>query len=641
MITAKELEQYKRNGYDFDFIQRVYPQGNIDFPTKYIRGGDGCYAVLHIYKLPKRLSIFWLMQLVENLNTISHVAIATADKEATIRSLNTSMSEFSDRTESERTYTSRNDALSEFKNLEQLGLNITQGGEIMKEVHLRLFISADNLDQLDERVLEIQTKLRGLDYSASIYLFEEKAEWLALFESYEDNVSALNGKQGVPITALQIGGGYPFNHQSLIDPRGSYIGRTETDGAFVYDPFRVTDTRASFSSFGVGMMGYGKSTLLKLIEDSLIGRKTIVYGIEKNRDWYRLIDSQNGKIVDLSGTDGMLNPLEVFATRTDTTGLHIDELGSYQQHKSKLLAMVSFMNPDMRSVDKLTVGRIIDKFYVHVGLLPNNFQQRRNEIHITGLSSKEYPIMEEFHYFYEEEIKSSEYKTITPMKKQALEDFGEVLKSMAFDNGNMFNGHTTIPNMQSEQVVFFDIDGISNYPDEIFKTQLFTALNMTWSQAMMNGRKQKYLLETKQIEPDDVVFFMFFLDECQNIVNTQNLFAVQVIIDFLKEMRKFSAGINFMTQSFQEVLLENASDEAVQKISQIFELCNTKIFLHTDDSVLGKLQRIMGSGFSESDYESIRSLKKKQAFFSFGNNESYVINVDPSSEQLERFAGGH
>lgn len=641
MITAKELESYKKQGYDFDFIQKVYPQGNIDFPTKYIRGGDGCYAVLHIYKLPKRLSMFWLMQLVENLNTISHIAIATADKEATIRSLNTSMSEFSDRTENERTYTSRNDALSEFKNLEQLGLNITQGGEIMKEVHLRLFISADTLDQLDERVLEIQAKLRGLDYSASIYLFEEKTEWLALFESYEDNVATLTGKQGIPVTALQIGGGYPFNHQSMIDPRGSYIGYTETDGAFVYDPFHVTGTRASFNSFGVGMMGYGKSTLLKLIEDSLIGRNTIVYGIEKNRDWYRLIDSQNGIVMDLSGEDGLLNPLEVFATRTDTTGLHIDELGSYQQHKSKLLAMVSFMNPDMRSVDKLTIGGIIDKFYINYGLLPTNFQQRRNEIHITGRLPEEYPIMEEFYYYYEEEIKSNEYKTITPLKRQALEDFGEVLKSMAFNNGNMFNGHTTITNLQSEQVVFFDIDGISNYPDEIFKTQLFTALNMTWSQAIMNGRRQKYLLETKQIAPEDVVYFMFFLDECQNVVNTQNVFAIQVIIDFQKEMRKFSAGIHFMTQSFQEVLLENASDEAVQKISQVFELCNTKLFLHTDDSVLGKLQRIMGSGLSESDYENIPKLKKGQALFSFGNNESYVVNVDPSAEQLERFSGGH
>ncbi|RHH67515.1 MULTISPECIES: VirB4 family type IV secretion system protein [Vagococcus] len=641
MITAKEIKRYEKEGYDFEFVQRVYPKGNIDFPTKYVRGGDGCYAILHVYKLPKRLSIFWLMQLVENLNTICHIAIATADKQTTIRSLNTSMSEFSDRTENERTYTSRNDALSEFKNLEQLGLEITQGGEIMKEVHLRLFISADNLEKLDERVYDIQTKLRGLDYSASIYLFEEKAEWLSLFESYEENVETISGKQGIPVTALQIGGGYPFNHQSLIDPRGSYIGRTETDGAFVYDPFRVTDSRASFSSFGVGMMGYGKSTLLKLIEDSLIGRNTIIYGIEKNRDWYRLIDSQGGTIIDLSGTDGMLNPLEVFATRTDTTGLHIDELGSYQQHKSKLLAMVSFMNPDIRSVDKLAIGRIIDNFYVHFGLLPSNFQQKRNDIHITGRPSNEYPIMEQFYHFFENELTKNEYKTVTPMKRQALEDFKEVLQSMAFDNGNMFNGHTTIRDLGNEQVVFWDIDGISNYPDEIFKTQLFTALNMTWSQAMKNGRKQKYLLETKQINEEDVVFFKFFLDECQNVVNTQNLFAVQVIIDFLKEMRKFSAGIDFMTQSFQEVLLENASDEAVQKISQIFELCNTKIFLHTDDSVISKLKRIMGSGYSESDYDSIRSLKKRQAFFSFGNNESYVINVDPSAEQLERFAGGH
>lgn len=641
MITAKDVEDYEKQGYDFNFIQRVYPKGNIDFPTKYIRGGDGVYACLHIYRLPKRLSIFWLMHLVENLHTINHISIATADKEQVIKSLNTSMSEYNDRSEKERTYTSRNAAVSEFRSLQTLGNEITQGGEIMKEVHLRLFISADTLDQLNERVSDVQTKLRGLDYSASIFLFEEKEEWLALFESYEENVSKLNAKEGLPLSALQIGGGYPFNHQSLIDPRGAYMGQTDTDGSFIYDPFRVTDLRASFNSFGTGLMGNGKSTLLKLIEESLVGRNTIIRGIEKNRDWYTLIESQNGKVIDLSGTDGILNPLEVFATRTDTKGIHIDELGSYKQHKSKLLAMISFMNPDMRSVDKLTIGKIIDRFYVDYGLLAPNFQNDRANIHITGLNPKAYPIMEEFFLYFEKELTKQEYKVMTPAKRQALDDFKTVLDSMAYENGSIFNGHTTIENMDDEQILFFDIDGISNNSDEIFKTQLFTALNLTWSQAMANGRKQKYLLETGQIQEEDVRFFMFFLDECQNIVNTQNLYAVNVIISFLKEMRKFSAGIHFMTQSFQEVLLENASDEAVQKISQIFELCNTKIFLRTDDSVINKLKKIMGSGYSESQFESIRGLEKRQAFFSFGSKESYIVNIDPSQEQLKRFAGGH
>jgi hypothetical protein len=60
----------------------------------------------------------------------------------------------------------------------------------------------------------------------------------------------------------------------------------------------------------------GKSTLLKLIEELLYGRRMIIRGVEKNRDWFKLLQSQNGKIDDLSGKEGMLNPMEPLATIT-------------------------------------------------------------------------------------------------------------------------------------------------------------------------------------------------------------------------------------------------------------------------------------------------------------------------------------
>ena len=84
----------------------------------------------------------------------------------------------------------------------------------------------------------------------------------------------------------------------------------------------------------LGKPGMGKSTLLKLLEEMLYGKRTIIRGFEKNRDWYKLIQSQNGKIYDLSGKEGMLNPMEPLATITDASGKVIDELNSYLQHRA-------------------------------------------------------------------------------------------------------------------------------------------------------------------------------------------------------------------------------------------------------------------------------------------------------------------
>ena len=93
------------------------------------------------------------------------------------------------------------------------------------------------------------------------------------------------------------------------------------------------------------MATLGKSTLLKLIEELLYGKRMIIRGVEKNRDWFKLLQSQNGKIDDLSGKEGMLNPMEPLATITDSSGKVIDDLSSYLQHRATFFNKVRFLNP--------------------------------------------------------------------------------------------------------------------------------------------------------------------------------------------------------------------------------------------------------------------------------------------------------
>ncbi|MGG5333886.1 VirB4 family type IV secretion system protein [Enterococcus sp. AZ163] len=641
MLTKKRIQQLKNDGYDLDFIQRVKPQGGITHKNNfYTQTGDGYTTCLHVYNLPTQVPPFWLMNLTDNLNTITKIDIATANKEKVLSSINRTLSEYKDRSENERTYTNRNDALDEFINLQDFASRVTQGGEVVKLIHIRIFISDSSLEALESRKKEIVDNLGN--YKATTYLFDEKEEWLSLFESSEEQEKHFCSKEGIAVPATAIGGGYPFNHQYLIDSRGGYIGQTDTGGAFIFDPFNVTENRTSFSGIGVGLPGYGKSTLLKTIEEYLVGRQTIIRGFEKNGDWYKLIESQNGKIVDLSGANNqMINPLEVLATKTDKSGLFLDELGSYMQHKAKLLNQIRFLNPKMGEVDSLMFGGIIDSFYIAHRLLPHNYLLNRDTIHITGLPSTQYPTMREFRDFYYEFITRKEYKTGTTEKKRALEEFGIVLDAMVNDYGALYNGHTTFDDFSKEQIVFFDIDGISSLDKKVFNSQLFTAMTMNWNQAMLNGRKMKTLLENREITADEVTFFMNFMDECQNILNIHNFFAVDYVVDFLKEMRKFSAGTYLMTQSPQELLPESSDSIYISKIKQVFELCPTKMFLHLDDSVVGRLKEVLGTGFKDSDYQTMRELKKTQVLFSFGSGQTYKVNVDPTEEQLERFAGGH
>ncbi|MEL1213340.1 ATP-binding protein, partial [Staphylococcus epidermidis] len=90
-------------------------------------------------------------------------------------------------------------------------------------------------------------------------------------------------------------------------------------------------------------------------------------------------------------------------------------------------------------------------------------------------------------------------------------------KEMVTEYGEIFDGHTTIKDMENEQVVFFDIEGLTSLSKEVQDTMLFTALQLIWSQALNQGRKYKTMIENGEIDEVDAKRFMFFIDECQNI----------------------------------------------------------------------------------------------------------------------------
>lgn len=641
-MNSKQLAELERNNYDLEFIERIQPQGGIRFKERHIEAGDGYYAAVHVYRFPRNVPPFWLTRLTDNSKSITSIDIATANKEEVLSAVNKTLGEFEERTTSERKYTDRNDAMDEFQQLSNFASQVTQGGEIIKIMQIRIFLSADTLEELEKEISELRKKLNGLDYKATPCLFEQKEEWLSLFTSYsKQQKNSISKRPGIEIPSLAVGGGYPFNHQFLMDPWGGHIGTTSTNGPFVFDPYIITEDRASFSAMVLGMSGFGKSTFLKMIEDMLVGRNTIIRGIEKNGDWYNLVQGQDGKIIDLAGGHGIVNPLEVFATVTDKTARFIDELGSYQQNKAKLTAQIRFLNPDMRAIDVLDLGKLVDQFYIKKGMLEEEFMKNRDKIKITGLPHTAYPIMSELAEFINEQLKTDHYQSVTPRKKEELENIQTVINAMAYEYSALFDGHTSLENFDDEQIVFYDIDGISTLSPEIFHCQLFTSLSITWSQAMKNGRKMKNLLFEKKIAPEDVTYFIFLLDECQNIINTNNMFAVDYIVKFIKEMRKFSAAVYFATQSPQEILPEGASSTDVSKIKQVFELCSNKFYLNLDDSVMERMKQVLGNSLTQSEYDSLPRLKKGQVFANLGGKLKYTVDVDPTEEQLERFAGGH
>lgn len=638
-LKEKDQIKLKEQGYDLDFINRVQPKGGLSFGEKYINAGDCYIGCLHVYSFAEDVNSLWIANLMNIENTIATLDLATANKEEVIRDINRSIGELRDRTETERRSTDKDDAGYELQNLREFAHSITQGGEIVKLTHVRIFFYDFSIEELEKRIGDTKKELNGMNHKTTVYLFQTKQEWQSLFTSYDHQIKYNGSRKGNLLPSSSIGGGVPFHHQALKDPRGIYLGQTSTGGAFMLDPFYSTKTRRSFNGFVLGKMGFGKSTFMKQLEEGLVAKNCFIRGFDKARDYYDLVESQGGKIVDLSGGAGlgMINPLEIYATKTDEKTLTIDEYGSFMQHISKVANMIRFLNPSITDIEVTEFRTLLRQFYIYIGLLTPEYVAHPERVKVTGLGSNNYPTMSDFSKYLHKNVK---FKNPTPERMRTLEMIRIMVDDMVGQYAPLFDGHTTIEDFANEQIVFFDIDGISQLDKEVFNCQLFTALTLMWNHALTHGRKVKRLREQGKLAIEDVRYLMVLIDECHNVINANNLFAVDYVISFEREMRKFSAGVFFATQSPNEILPEGASDSSIDKIKTVFELTTYKVFLNLDNSVMGKMREVLGASLTDTEYQMLPELKVGQAIVQTSSNESYTVTFDPETSQLERFKGG-
>jgi len=637
-LRENEKQKLIAEGHNLNFMAKIQSVGGMKFGERYTETGNGYVACINVYGFAEEVSTLWLTNILNIEKTVATMDCATANKQSILKDLNRSIGELKDRAETGRTTIERSDAYYEMDNLKLFAHRITQGGEIVKLTHARIFVYSNAIEELEKKIDTIKKDLSSLNHKTCILLFQSKEEYLSIFNKYDDQVSRLKLSSGSMLPSNSIGGGVPFHHTALKDPRGMYLGQTSTGGPFIFDPFYSTNTRRFFNGFILGLMGYGKSTLMKQLEEGLVARNCFIRGFDKARDYYDLIKNQGGKIIDLSGGEGMINPLEVFATKTDVSGRVVDELGSFMNHLTKVTNIIRFLNPKTSEIDLMEFKSLLRSFYIHYGLIDSNFMQQRENIKITGLKPNEYPTFTEFNNFLQEVI----FPNPTPERERSLEILKFMVKEIVEQHGPLFDGHSTIENFETEQIVMFDIDGISQLDKEVFNCQLFSALTMIWNHALKNGRKMKELYEENKIGLEDIKYFMVFLDECHNIVNTNNLFAVDYIISFQREMRKFFAGILFATQSPNEILPDgaNSSEKSISAIKTVFELTQYKFFLNMSNSVLGSLKKVLGDSLTETEYDVIPNLKIGEAVVQTSNSDSYTVSFDPEKEQLERYKGG-
>ena len=633
MFKKKKKEIKKEEIIDAPLFEYIQTQGGITFKEpQYILTGDGYIKPLHIYALPSILDDYWLKDICNIDGTIATVDVATKNKNDVKRSINKSLQEQYAREHAANSFEEIYDAKKRQAELQRMYDEITSMGEVVKQLHFRIFVPGRTLLEAEEKADKIINDLESSDYKATVFLNEGKREFQSIFRSYSKQHEDMFNVHSHYLLSEQIAGGDPFYYSSLHDPYGNFLGFTPCGGPVIFDLFAKTSSRNYAHALYIGKMRQGKSTSLKKQFRFRAERGDYVRCFDASGEFTELTKEFGGKIIK---DNEIINPLEILRAGED------DRM-SYSRHISKLSTFFKCIAP-AANTDLLTdFQNTIQEFYEEIGLTPGS-----NKI-ITGLNSTDYPILSDFREYVnkklQEIIDSKEEGMKAELNKEKLKslyDIEKYIRRCIETYGHLFNGYTSISNLTDEQIVTVNISTVKELEKPIFTAYMFLQLSLAWDNCITNGTYMKKLHDKGKIAFEDVPKFIVIADESHNYINDSMPMIVDIVSIYLRESPKFFGGFLFASHNITDYF-PSGNSENLDKMKKLFALTQYKFLFCQDSSALPMIDKVFGAELTVSQREQIPLLEKGQCILAISGDRAFKMKVWLSEDyEQELFAGGN
>lgn len=642
-----KAENIQEETYDPYLLEQIQPSGGITFQdTRYVETGTGYETCIHVYDFPQKLDDFWMAKVCNINNTVVTVDISTDNVMEVQKNINRSMKEQQYRYMEAQNFQEKYDAKQRFQEMERLYEEISSLGEVIKLLHIRIFVADHSYMRLEEKVKNILAKLESNGFRAAIFLNESKTEWESMYRPYKEQQSEdLFFIYGQPLTSNALAAGNPFHFSSLQDPCGDFLGKTPCGGNVLFDEFHKSKTRRFYNSLVVGTMGSGKSTLLKkrFLTNAIKGNYVRTFDI--SGEFTTLTKTLGGKVIKLDGTHGILNPLEILKAEAE------EEI-SFTRHISKVSTIYKFLTEGTADTEEIIeFEELLRELYKTFGM---ELVGGKVKSQVTGLPANRYPTFSDLLAYIEgkmEEIqrKSKAYEAVeldlVKHRMAIMDKIRRVLSNITNTYGSLFDGHTSIDNILDEQIVTFDLSTIKEMKPSVFDAQIFNMISLCWDNCVTNGklmmeRLRKAKGEEGALDPEQVTKFLMIIDESHRWINTKKRHALESISIYLREARKFFGGIMLASQSIRDYVPEGSGAEEIDDLKKIFELTQYKFIFHQEADTLPLLDKVFENTLTQSQRNKIPKLEIGENILCIASDRNLEFKVHLTKEEDRIFEGG-
>lgn len=635
MLKLRKNRSKKEKKKDPYLLEMIQPIGGVTFKHEsYILTGSGYQTCLHIFEYPQKLSNHWLTKVFNISNTIAVIDYDTVETQEVKRNLNKSMEEQDLRYQSTENYSEKFEAKLRFQEMQKLFTELSTMAEIIKLVHIRIFIAARTLAELEKNAEKIAGSLSADGYKAGIMLNEMENEWNALYLPYDEQQKVNYAMEGQPIASKVLSAGNPFYFSDLEDKNGSYFGFTACGGNFLFDMFHADEKRKNYNAVVAGLMGSGKSTLLKKIFKDRAVRGDFVRTFDASGEFTDLTYELGGRVIALDGSHGMVNPLEIFKADEN-------EKNNYPIHITKMLTFYKLLKSDAGTEELNAYQQALDGLYEKFDIRSD---RNGKEKQTAGLPVESYPIFQDFVDYLEERIQELTQGNYNALEKEValhkillLNRVKETIYT-AISTFSVFNGHTSIK-ITDEQIMTFNIKSLREMAPNIAQAIICNMLTLCWNDSVINGAIMKKAYEKGEIAFEDIVRFLVIIDEAPKIISTRYMQTFDIITQFLREGRKYFIGIILAAQSIKH-FFPSLDAGRVEAMSEIFELSQYKFVFQQDQSVESIIEYVFKNNLTEMQISRIPKLERGECFVAISGVTTYQIKIDVSEEELHLFSGG-
>lgn len=638
-MIAKKEKRTKKPERDMNLLNEIKPAGGITFKdVKYITTGSGYEGCIHIYKFPENIDTYWMAKVCNINGTVALVDISTDNMSEVKKNLNKSMKEQAGRRSGARDFAELYDADKRLDEMKRMYDEIKSYNEVIKLVHIRIFLADRSFESLEKKIKNIMDKLEtDSGFLTTIYLNESKSEYKSMTRSYKKQKEEMFFPKGQSLTATGVAHGDPFHFSSLDDETGEFLGTTPCGGNVLLDIFQKTSTRLYYNFLAIGEMGSGKSTLLKKQFKSNAIKGNYVRTFDISGEFTILTKTLGGKVIKLDGSEGILNPLEILKAGDD-------ENISFTRHISKVSTFYKFLVGG--SVDAEEIAEfedVLKQLYSSFGLWSDD---RRN-IQCTGLPAASYPTFTDYLNFLTESMEVMQNEKYSHLEEQVVaktlllrDKIRKVIKNIVDTYGTLFDGHTSIDNILDEQIVTFDISTLKELKDEVFDAMIINIISLCWDNCVTNGKLMLNMLREGKIKLWDVTRFLILIDESHRWLNAKKTHALDLVSVYLREARKYFGGIGLASQRAADYVPEGSDSDAVNKLKNIFELTQYKFVFRQSSNAKKLLYQIFDGELTGTQIEKIPKLEIGQCILLISGDKNIEFKVHLTKDEDMLFSGG-